>query len=66
MPRSSKTLKYQTALTTVAAAVKALESLPADPTVWDEQQRETAEAAILTLGAPESFLRRFARAGFAA
>lgn len=62
MLNPAKTTKYRKALDTVGAAFYALDDLPDNPNDWTADERAAAQAAILTLGAPESFLRRFARA----
>lgn len=59
---SSKAGKFRTNLDIVLKASFVLDDMPDDPREWTEQQQVDARAAILTLGAPESFLRRFARA----
>lgn len=54
--------KYRKNLDIVLKAAFFLDDLPDNPNTWSETQAAEARAAILTLGAPESFLRRFARA----
>lgn len=57
----NKAAKFRGHLDTVLKAAFALDELPDDPTTWTDEQAREASEAILTLGAPESFLRRFAR-----
>lgn len=59
---SNKAAKFRTNLDVVLKAAFVLDDLPDDPRTWSEDEQAAARAAILTLGAPESFLRRFARA----
>lgn len=58
----AKTAKYIKQRDEVLAVACALDDLPDDPSTWTDVQRATASALILRLGAPESFLRRLARA----
>lgn len=59
---ANKAAKFRKNLDIVLKAAFVLDDLADDPRKWTEAEAEQARAAILTLGAPESFLRRFARA----
>lgn len=61
MLNPSKCSKYVKQRDEVMNVICALDDLPDDPNTWSAEQRDTAKALILRLGAPESFLRRFAR-----
>lgn len=63
---SPKSAKYTRHLSTVRDAVATLDALPKDPDSWTPEQDRAGATAILTLGAAESFLRRYARADLAA
>jgi hypothetical protein len=56
--KSAKWLRNRAEILEVACK---LDDLPDDPNAWTPEQRRDASALILRLGAPESFLRRFAR-----
>jgi hypothetical protein len=58
---SNKSAKLRKNLDIVLTAAFLLDELPDNPNLWSEAQAIAARDAILTLGAPESFLRRFAR-----
>lgn len=62
MISENKAGKFRKNLDIVLRASFLLDDLPDDPRTWTEEQGTAARGAILTLGAPESFLRRFARA----
>jgi hypothetical protein len=62
MTSANKAAKYRKNLDIVLKAAFVLDDLPDDPREWTDEQGATAREVILTLGAPESFLRRFARA----
>lgn len=58
---SNKASKLRKNLDAVLTAAFLLDELPDNPNLWTDEQAVAARDAILTLGAPESFLRRFAR-----
>jgi hypothetical protein len=58
---SNKASKLRKNLDIVLTAAFLLDELPDNPNLWTDAQAIAARDAILTLGAPESFLRRFAR-----
>lgn len=57
--------KYRAKLDEIGEVFFALDNLPDDPRTWTPEQQREAATLILRLGAPESFLRRFARADLA-
>lgn len=64
--KPSKAAKFRTNLDIVLKASFLLDDLPDDPRQWSPEQVTQASEAILSLGAPESFLRRFARSELSA
>lgn len=62
---TAKAGKFRKNLDVVLKAAFMLDDLADDPREWTEAEAKAAAEAILTLGAPESFLRRFARADLA-
>lgn len=58
---ANKAAKFRKNLDVVLRAAFVLDDLADDPREWSEEEAQLARQAILTLGAPESFLRRFAR-----
>lgn len=56
------TAKYIAKRDEILQVACALDDLPDDPNTWSADQKTEAAALILRLGAPESFLRRMARA----
>jgi len=65
MITSTKVAKFVKQRDEVLSVMFALDNLPDDPNAWTAEQREEAKTLILRLGAPESFLRRFARGDLA-
>ena len=59
---ASKVSKYAKQRDEIGNVFFALDNLPDDPNTWSDDQRKAAHDLILRLGAPESFLRRLARA----
>lgn len=58
---AKKAAKVRQNVDVILKAAFVLDDLPNDPNMWSPSERNAAADAILALGAPESFLRRFAR-----